>query len=646
MSRLEAFLDQNQSLSDLNDVQKKAVSLPDDTHALIVAGAGSGKTRVLTHRTAYLIEHYHYQTSNIVSVTFTNKAAGEMRTRLESLIKRSLGGMWVGTFHSLCHRFLRQHAEACGLSDRFQIIDSEDQVRVCRQIIRELNIDEKSYTPRQAANFIASNKDHGLRATAINIDNQWQAIMVNIYSRYDEVCRRDSLVDFAEIILRTVEVWRDQPKLLGLYQARFEHLLIDEFQDTNATQYAWIQLLAGSKGRVFAVGDDDQSIYGWRGAKVANIRNFKHDFSQNMPVEVIRLEQNYRSTSNILTAANAIINKNTDRLGKRLWTDSGEGEPIGIYRAINGIDEAQFVIDTIEDWQYAKKSLEDIAVLYRTNAQSRVFEDMMLRHKIPYQIYGGLRFFERAEVKDVLAYVRLIVNSNDSAAFARIINLPTRGIGKRAVDGIAQQASLDNCSLWQTAVSLAPKNAKIQNFVSLIEQWQSQMPSLTLCELLEDIIENSGLLEHYAKEGKERLLTRKENLDELLVVASEYEASGYDDFLANTVLDMGENTELMEAEEKVQLMTLHSAKGLEFPMVFMVGLEDGILPSSRSVDDPEKLAEERRLAYVGMTRAQNKLHLSFASSRQLYGPRFMSNPPSRFLRDLPEETLDLIGFDY
>ena len=646
MSRLEAFLDQNQSLSDLNDVQKKAVSLPDDTHALIVAGAGSGKTRVLTHRAAYLIEQYHYQTSNIVSVTFTNKAAGEMRIRLESLINNSLGGMWVGTFHSLCHRFLRQHAEACGLSDRFQIIDSEDQRRVCRQIIRELNIDEKTYTPKQAANFIASKKDHGLRATAVNIDYPWQAILVDIYSRYDEVCRRDSLVDFGEIILRTVEVWRDQPKLLSLYQARFEHLLIDEFQDTNATQYAWIQLLAGSKGRVFAVGDDDQSIYGWRGAKVANFQNFKRDFSQNMPVEVIQLEQNYRSTSNILTAANAIINKNTDRLGKRLWTDSGKGEPIGIYRAINGIDEAQFVIDTIEDWQYAKKSLEDFVVLFRTNAQSRVFEDMMLRHKIPYQIYGGLRFFERAEVKDVLAYVRLIVNSNDNAAFARIINLPARGIGARAVDGIAKQASLDNRSLWQTAVSLAPKNAKIQNFVSLIEQWQSQISSLTLSELLEDIIANSGLLEHYAKEGKERLLTRKENLGELLVVASEYEPSGYDDFLANTVLDMGENTELMEAEEKVQLMTLHSAKGLEFPVVFMVGLEDGILPTSRSTGDPEKLAEERRLTYVGMTRAQKKLYLSYANSRQLYGPRFMSFPPSRFLRDLPEETLDLIGFDY
>ena len=468
--------------------------------------------------------------------------------------------------------------------------------------------------------------------------------MKKVYERYDVICDRDGLVDFGELLLRTVEVWRDYSEILKLYQKRFQHILVDEFQDTNSTQYAWIRLLAGDSGCVFAVGDDDQSIYGWRGAKVENIQRFQDDFSLTKPVQIIRLEQNYRSTQHILEAANAVISKNTQRLEKNLWTNSKGGQRIGIYRAINGLDEAEFVCDAINDWSEDGKDFQDCAVLYRSNAQSRVIEQFLLKNKIPYQVYGGLRFFERAEVKDVLAYAALISNPDNNTAFMRIINTPPRGIGAKAIQTLAAYANEHDFSMWQAAKDLASNHSKVAAFLNLMDEWRALNEDLQLSELIEHIVKASGLVEHYEKEGSERALTRKENLDELIAAAHEYQGGNLSDFLANTALDSGETEEYNETD-KVQLMTLHAAKGLEFPLVFMIGVEDGILPTSRSLNDTLKLAEERRLTYVGITRAKEKLYILFAYSRQLYGNQFVSFPPSRFLSDLPENALDLIKYD-
>ena len=629
------------SLDQLNEAQKHAVTLPLNHHALVIAGAGSGKTRVLTQRLLWLVHEHHIHPSQIVAVTFTNKAAGEMRERLSHALDHSLQSMWLGTFHSLCHRFLREYAVQCNIDPNFQIIDASDQQRLCRQLIKQQHINEKDFTPKQVAHFINTHKDKGIRAQSIDCNNEYEYIMRDLYTQYQSICERDALFDFSELLLKTVELWRDNNTLLQSLQHRFKHLLIDEFQDTNHTQYAWIQLLAGTENCVFAVGDDDQSIYGWRGAQVENIQHFQTNFSHTYPVKIARLEQNYRSSGNILNAANSIIAPNTNRLGKNLWTASDKGSPISVYRAFSGGDEAEYVVDSITEYlQDENTTGSQIAILYRSNAQSRLLEDRLLRAEIPYRVYGGLRFFERTEIKDVLCYARLLLNPNDNAAFSRIVNTPPRGIGAKSLSTLLQYAQENDCSLWQASNTLASEGSKIRLFIDQIQAWQRMSDTVRLTELLEDIITHSNLLEHYAKEGREKLVSRKENLDELLVVAEGFADEGLQAFIANTSLDMGESEKAADPVNSVQLMTLHAAKGLEFPCVFLVGLEDGIIPTTRSHHDARKLAEERRLLYVGITRAQSKLHMSFATSRQLYGAQFSHFPPSRFLKDLPEECID------
>jgi len=643
-------VDVSHLLDDLNPAQREAVSAPPG-HYLVLAGAGSGKTRVLTHRIAWLNEVHGVPTHGILAVTFTNKAAGEMRARADLQLRNGSRGMWIGTFHGLAHRLLRLHWQEAKLPETFQVLDSDDQIRLVKRVVQQLELDEARFPPRQIAWWINAQKDEGRRAEHLQPgDDIWTDTLRRAYVLYQERCDRAGLVDFAELLLRAHELLRDNPALLAHYRHRFRELLIDEFQDTNAIQYAFVRVLAGDTGNVFVVGDDDQAIYGWRGAKVENVQRFLKDFPS---ARTIRLEQNYRSTANILNAANAVIAHNPGRIGKQLWTDSGDGEPIDLYAAYNEIDEARFVVERIRQWVRDGGSLNDAAILYRSNAQSRAFEESLLAEQVPYRVYGGMRFFERAEIKDTLAYLRLIANRDDDAAFERAVNTPARGIGDRTMDEVRRLARTDALSLWQAARRLAAGTelaARARNalggFLALVEALAAETAELPLQDRIDHALVRSGLRDHYAAESRGQLDSRTDNLDELVSVASRFVRTDDEDtegmtdlvaFLAYAALEAGEG-QAQAGEDGVQLMTLHSAKGLEFPLVFLAGLEEGLFPSNKSLDESGRLEEERRLAYVGITRARQKLVLSFAEARRLHG-QDMYGIPSRFLREIPAPLL-------
>ena len=632
-------------LDSLNDAQRDAVSAP-LCHQLVLAGAGSGKTRVLAHRIAWLVLEEGLSPHNILAVTFTNKAANEMRSRIESLLGPSAKSMWVGTFHSLAHRLLRIHWREAALPESFQILDSDDQQRLIKRIIQSLNLDEDKWPAKQAQWFINGKKDEGLESHHLpDYGDMAARTMIKIYRAYEESCQRSGLIDFADLLLKVHKLWTTHPDVLAEYQQRFRAILVDEFQDTNAIQYAWVRLLAGKENYVMIVGDDDQSIYGWRGAKIENIHRFCKDFPD---ARTTRLEQNYRSTGTILNAANALIANNTGRMGKNLWTSGDHGTPIIVYAGFNDLDEARFLADRIREWLREGNHLRDVAILYRSNAQSRVIEEAMIQFGIPYRVYGGLRFFERAEIKDALAYLRLIANRHDDAAFERVVNTPTRGIGDRTLVSIREQATLAQVSLWQAATQLVEQNFfaaraahALTHFLQTIDTLNSDTREVALFEQVEHVIQNSGLIEHFRKEKGEKGLARLENLDELISAARQFnapeEATPLAAFLAYSVLESGES-QAEKYEDSVQMMTLHSAKGLEFPLVFLCGCEEGLFPHYMSMEDPKGLEEERRLCYVGMTRAMRQLYLTYAESRRLYG-RETYHRPSRFLSEVPAEFL-------
>ena len=643
-------MDVSHLLDALNPAQREAVCAPSG-HTLVLAGAGSGKTRVLVHRIAWLVEVERVSPWSVLAVTFTNKAAGEMRGRAEALMREGARGLWVGTFHGIAHRLLRQHWREAGLPETFQILDSDDQQRLIKRTIQGMNLDEARFPPRQAQWFVNAHKDEGKRPGAIDPgNNPITRTFVEIYRAYQDQCQRAGLVDFAELLLRAHELWLHHDALLAHYRTRFRHLLVDEFQDTNTIQYAFVRMLAGETGQVFVVGDDDQAIYGWRGAKVENVQHFLRDFPG---ARTIRLEQNYRSSGNILAAANAVIAHNGSRLGKKLWTDAGSGEAIELYAAYNEQDEARFVIDRVKAWIADGGRASDAAVLYRSNAQSRLFEEQLLVAEIPYRVYGGQRFFERAEVKDALAYLRLVASRHDDAAFERAVNTPPRGVGERTVETVRVRARREGCSLWDGvlgeiaggALAGRARNA-LRGFVETIEQLAAETRELTLAEQFSQVIERAGLKPYYESDARGQAESRLENLDELVNVASRFELAPEDldtgltpltAFLSAAALEAGEG-EGEAWQDCVQLMTLHSAKGLEFPLVFLVGLEDGLFPSTKSLDEPGRLEEERRLAYVGITRARQRLVATYAESRRLHGSESY-NRPSRFLLELPRELL-------
>ncbi|HFE48535.1 MAG TPA: DNA helicase II [Chromatiaceae bacterium] len=634
-------------LDGLNDAQREAITAPVGS-LLVLAGAGSGKTRVLVHRIAWLLAVEGAMPWSILAVTFTNKAAREMKGRIEALIGQPLGGMWVGTFHGLAHRLLRSHWEEAGLPKNFQILDSDDQFRLIKRLLKQLEIDDSRWPPRQIMGFINARKDEGLRPEHLDDGGDFfQRQLIRVYTEYEQACERGGLVDFAELLLRAHELWLKRPDILQHYQQRFAHVLVDEFQDTNAIQYAWLRLLTGGRDNIFVVGDDDQSIYGWRGARVEHIRQFQKHYPE---AKVIRLEQNYRSSGNILKAANALIEKNASRLGKNLWTEDGDGEPIRIYAAFNEIDEARFVVDRLRQSIEAGQRRADIAILYRSNAQSRLFEEALIQSAIPYRVYGGLRFFERAEVKDALAYLRLLANRHDDVGFERAVNMPPRGIGPRTLDGLRAHARDFGCSLWQAALELleggrmaARARNALRGFVDLIEATAEGMDELELHELMDTAIEASGLVAHFKKSRDGRGEDRIENLEELVnatrsFVSEDEETDDLSAFLTQAALDAGDK-QAGASEDCVQLMTLHSAKGLEFPLVFIAGVEENLFPHRMSADDPERLEEERRLCYVGITRAMQQLYLTYAESRRMHGQEDYPMP-SRFLRDIPAELVE------
>ena len=648
-----AEADVSHILNDLNDAQRQAVTAPPE-HMLILAGAGSGKTRVLVHRIAWLNQVEGISPYNIFAVTFTNKAAKEMRNRVEKLQGLPVAGMWVGTFHGLAHRLLRNHWKEAKLPQSFQIMDSDDQYRLLRRILKSLELDEAKWPPKQAQAFINARKDEGKRPAHIDTSrNPLYEQLVRIYTAYEVACERAGVIDFAELLLRTLELIRDNESLQTHYQKRFQHILVDEFQDTNTIQYALIQLLAGQSNKVFIVGDDDQAIYGWRGARVENIQRFQRDFPS---AEVIKLEQNYRSTTTILSAANALIDNNADRMGKKLWSGGEDGEPILFYNAYNERDEAQFVLDKIKQFVAQGNAREDVAILYRSNAQSRMFEERFVSEGIPYRVYGGMRFFERAEIKNALAYLRLMDNANDDASFERVINTPTRGIGERSVEKIRETAKQFNKPLWLAAKQIlkdkglpARASNALQGFLDLIEGMQADSADMSLHEQVAHVVHNVGLIEYYEKEKTEKAQARVENIEELITAArgfdydqSELEVpmSELTAFLTHAALEAGEG-QAAEWDDCVQLMTMHSAKGLEFPLVFMVGMEEGLFPSQRSLEEEGKLEEERRLCYVGITRARQQLVLSSAEHRRLYGQDLYPSA-SRFISEIPEHLVSEI----
>ncbi len=667
-------MDISQIIDPLNKAQRQAVC-SEAQNTLVLAGAGSGKTRVLVHRIAWLVQVENVSPYSIMAVTFTNKAAGEMRFRIENLLKTPTRNMWVGTFHGLAHRLLRAHWKDAKLVENFQIIDSDDQLRLVKRIMKEMGIDDKKHPPREVQWFINECKDNGLRVAQLNVrEFHNREFMLDVYLQYEELCQRTGMVDFAELLLRAHELWLHQAHILKHYQQRFSHILVDEFQDTNTIQYAWLKVLSGNNLptthiNTFVVGDDDQSIYGWRGAKIEHIREFTHDFKAGTS-ETVRLEQNYRSTGNILEAANSVIANNSERLGKVLWTDDSEGELLQIYKAFNEIDEAAYVCGQIEKWIDNGGKRSDVAILYRSNAQSQPHEYELVKRGVPYRVYGGLRFYDRAEIKDALAYMRLIANRQDDAALERIINTPTRGIGQRTVDIIRQAAKEKQQNLWQTAQELiadktlsARAAASVQKFIDLIEELQVNADEdLSLAEQVSHIVEISLLKEFHGKENSERAQAKVENLDELVNAAKRFDDEGdplldamleakdeassssgeelqamnpMAEFLAHAALEAGEG-QADEWQDCVQLMTLHSAKGLEFELVFLSGLEQGLFPHKNAIQDyvGGRLEEERRLCYVGITRARQQLHLTHAESRTIYGRSELSYA-SQFLSEIP-----------
>ncbi|NLS14786.1 DNA helicase II [Vibrio sp. SM6] len=643
------MIDPSLLLDGLNDKQREAVAAPLQ-NLLVLAGAGSGKTRVLVHRIAWLLSVENASPFSIMSVTFTNKAAAEMRGRIEELMMGSASGMWNGTFHGICHRILRAHYLDAKLPEDFQIIDSDDQQRLLRRLIKAQNLDEKQWPARQVAWWINGKKDEGLRPA--HIDSYRDPVTqtyLQLYAAYQEACDRAGLVDFAEILLRVHELLRDKPLIREHYQARFKHILVDEFQDTNNIQYAWLRMMAGKESHVMIVGDDDQSIYGWRGAKVENIEKFTQEFAS---VNTIRLEQNYRSTKTILNAANTLIANNTERLGKELWTDGAEGEPISVYAAYNELDEARFAVNRIKEWQDKGGVLNDAAILYRNNAQSRVLEEALIQAGLPYRIYGGMRFFERQEIRDALSYLRLLSNRNDDAAFERVVNTPTRGLGDKTLETIRFAARERGCTMWDASVALLDERVlagraggALSRFVELINALEDDTHEMPLHLQTDHVIKASGLYEMYQAEKGEKSKARIENLEELVTATRQFDRPEEADdmplltaFLTHAALEAGEG-QADEFDDAVQMMTLHSAKGLEFPLVFMVGVEEGMFPSQMSAEESGRLEEERRLCYVGMTRAMQKLYITYAEMRRLYG-QDKYHKPSRFIRELPEKHLD------
>jgi len=642
-------MDVSDLLDGLNDKQREAVAAP-RSNLLVLAGAGSGKTRVLVHRIAWLLSVENCSPYSIMAVTFTNKAAAEMRHRSDQLIGSSQGGMWIGTFHGLAHRLLRAHHLDAGLPQDFQILDSDDQLRLLKRLIKAMNLDEKQWPARQGMWYINGKKDEGLRPKHIeSYGNPVEQTWLRIYQAYQEACDRAGLVDFAELLLRAHELWLNKPHILNHYRERFSNVLVDEFQDTNNIQYAWIRMLAGDSGRVIIVGDDDQSIYGWRGAQVENIQRFLQDFPG---AETIRLEQNYRSTNNILKAANTLIANNNGRLGKELWTDGSDGEKISLYCAFNELDEARFVVNRIKSWHENGNALQDCAILYRSNAQSRVLEEALLQGSMPYRIYGGMRFFERQEIKDALAYLRLMANRNDDAAFERVVNTPVRGVGDRTLDVVRQTARDQQLTLWQATRELLQNKAlagraasALQRFCELVDSLASETAEMPLHVQTDRVIKDSGLWVMYEQEKGEKGQARIENLEELVTATRQFSYQDEDEdlmplqaFLSHAALEAGEG-QADKWQDAVQLMTMHSAKGLEFSQVFIVGMEEGMFPSQMSLDEGGRLEEERRLAYVGVTRAMVKLTLTYAESRRLYGKE-VYHRPSRFIGELPEECVE------
>jgi ATP-dependent DNA helicase UvrD/PcrA len=658
-------MDLSPILNPLNEAQRAAVTAPLGP-VLVLAGAGSGKTRVLTHRIAWLIQAEGASAHGILAVTFTNKAAGEMRARAERLLGIPASALWFGTFHGIAHRLLRMHWREAGLAQGFQIMDSEDQQRLIKKIIRAAELDETRWVPREVQWFINANKDEGKRPAQLKDGNDpARRQLIRLYGAYEETCARSGVVDFAELLLRAFELWRDRPELLAHYRRRFRHVLVDEFQDTNDIQYEWLRLLAPAQaeapgGFPFCVGDDDQAIFRFRGARVENLQQFRRDYPQ---AQLFRLEQNYRSSATILEAANGVIAHNASRLGKELWTAGARGDPIRLYTAFNERDEAEFVTHRIREWVAHGGARREVAILYRSNAQSRVFEEAFLSARVPYRVYGGLRFFERAEIKDALAYLRLITNRNDDASFERVVNLPPRGVGAKSLEVLRAHARRARASLWAAASSLAggatladeagegesagtlaPKAlAAIHGFMALIERLAAETGPLVLHEQVDAVLKASGLLEHYRRDKAERGEARVENLEELVSAARGFAPEARElpplaSFLAHAALEAGEG-QADAWEDCVQMMTLHSAKGLEFPLVFLTGMEEGLFPHQRSLTDLESLEEERRLCYVGMTRAMQQLYLSCAEQRRLHGVDSYGQL-SRFVREIPPKLVE------
>ncbi len=639
-------MDVSRLLSQLNDAQREAVT-SDSQHLLVLAGAGSGKTKVLVHRIAWLMQVNHLSPSSILAVTFTNKAAKEMRHRISDLLEVSPHGMWVGTFHGIAHRLLKAHWRDAKLPENFQIIDSDDQLRLIKRLLKEHDLDESRWSPKSIQWYINGCKDEGKRAKHIDPQGDpFEKTQLAVYSAYEEACERTGQVDFGELLLRSHELWLNNPSLLAHYQTRFKHILVDEFQDTNSVQYAWLRVLAGEQVGVTVVGDDDQSIYGWRGAKIANIQQFTNDFAQS---NMIKLEQNYRSTSTILDAANAVIANNAGRLGKDLWTDGHDGEPISLYAGFNEQDEARFIVERIQEHHQKAVDFSSQAILYRSNAQSRVLEEELIRANVPYRIYGGQRFYDRLEIKNAVAYLRLAFMSDDDMAFERIINTPTRGIGAKTVEVIRAHARHQGVSMWRASGQLIDNQAftkraatALLNFRALIQDLGTACLEKPLDELMEHALELSDLVAFHGKEAGEKGRARVENLQELVNAARQFspeqESLALREFLDTAALDAGE-AQADAHSDAVQLMTLHSAKGLEFPIVYLAGLEENLFPNRMSVEDPEQLQEERRLCYVGITRAREQLYICYAESRRWYGQEQL-NPVSRFVREIPPTCIE------
>lgn len=647
-------MDVTHIIDSLNDSQRDAVTA-DLGNMLVLAGAGSGKTRVLVHRIAWLIEAENISPYSILAVTFTNKAAKEMRGRIESLLNVNVHGMWVGTFHGLAHRLLRSHWQDAGLRENFQIMDSDDQLRLVKRISKEMGLDDSRWPPKQIQWYINAQKDEGLRSRHLERSGDLvQDTLIRVYEAYEQACDRGGMIDFGELLLRCLELLRDKnPTLLQHYRERFRYVLVDEFQDTNSIQYAWLRLLCQGDHKLMAVGDDDQSIYGWRGAKIENIQNLEAHFTG---LKTIKLEQNYRSTNNILSAANAVIRNNMGRLGKELWTEGNQGDPISLYASFNEQDEARFIVDRIAHWIDGGQRRDESAILYRSNAQSRVLEEMLIRAGIPYRIYGGQRFYDRLEIKNALAYLRLIANRDDDTAMERVINVPTRGIGTRTIEDIREYAKSQGVSMWRAANEIvehkklaARASNALQGFLDLVNQLSVDTEHASLQEQTEHVVRFSGLIAHHEKEKGEKAQSRIENLEELVTAARQFDQQWSQDenpefpsvlaaFLDQAALDAGE-AQADKHTDSVQLMTLHSAKGLEFPLVFLCGMEEGLFPHSMSAEEPGRLEEERRLCYVGITRAMQKLYITYAESRRLHG-QDNYNRPSRFIQEIPLELVE------